>query len=128
MFPLPWEGAVHGMSYNYGGELYLAEILEKQGAQKKYDSLQEEDSQVALLTEESPSIFKQKFANLGPGDIVEIDLILSMKIPKTDGEYELVFPRMIADRYGSINLGNGCNPPESIMPQNLNIQIILMND
>ncbi len=128
MFPLPWDGAVHGMSYTYGGELYLAEILEKQVAQQKYDSLQQEGSQAALLTEESPSIFKQQFANLGPGDTVEIDLILSMKIPKVDGKYELVFPTMIADRYGSLNQGNGYNPPDSIMPQNLNIQIVLMND
>lgn len=127
VFPLPWQGSVHGMAYEYGGQSYIAEILEKEEAQERFDSLQQEGQQAALLTEQSPSIFVQKFSNLSAGDTVKIEIVLSLQVPRENGKYQLAFPTMVADRYGSSSTNNGYNPPDSLSQGELTVDVLVLS-
>ena len=114
LFPLPDQGAVHGMKYQYKDSVYVATIMEKGKAQNIYDSIKNQGGQAALLIQDKPNIFQQSIATLGPGDTALVEIRLSMPLKYVDGELELAFPTRIGPRYGTgAGAGNGSwNPPE----------------
>jgi Ca-activated chloride channel family protein len=114
LFPLPDQGAVHGMKYQYKDSTYVATIMERQKAQSIYDSIKNAGGQAALLLQEKPNIFQQRIATLGPGDTAFVEIRLSIPLKYVDGELELAFPTRIGPRYGTgPGAGNGpWNPPE----------------
>jgi Ca-activated chloride channel homolog len=114
LFPLPDQGAVHGMKYQYKDSVYVAAIMERQKAQSIYDSIKNAGGQAALLLQEKPNIFQQRIAALGPGDTAFVEIRLSIPLKYVDGELELAFPTRIGPRYGTgPGAGNGpWNPPE----------------
>jgi Ca-activated chloride channel family protein len=114
LFPLPEQGAVHGMKYQYKDSVYVAAIMERQKAQNIYDSIKQAGGQAALLLQDKPNIFQQRIANLGPGDTAYVEIRLSMPLKYVDGELELAFPTRIGPRYGTgPGAGSGpWNPPE----------------
>ncbi len=121
LFPLPDQGAVHGMKYQYRDSLYVARILEREAAQAKYDSIKQAGGQAALLLQERPNIFMQRIASMGPGDSAFVEIRLSMPLKFVDGELELAFPTRIGPRFqsgpaGKTSAGKALaspwNPPE----------------
>jgi hypothetical protein len=78
IFPLPDQGSVHGMKYEYHDSIYVAEIMDRAKAQAKYDSIKNSGGQAALLLQERPNIFMQRIASLGAGDTAFIEIKLSM--------------------------------------------------
>ncbi len=119
LFPLPDQGAVHGMKYQYHDSLYVATIMEKAKAQSIYDSIKNNGGQAALLLQERPNIFQQRIATLGPGDTAFVEIRLSVPLKYVDGELELAFPTMIGPRYqpgaAKTNAAGATpwNPPEN---------------
>ena len=101
LFPLPDQGAVHGMKYQYRDSLYVARILEREKAQAQYDSLKQSGGQAALLLQERPNIFMQRIASMGPGETAYVEIRLSMPLKYADGELELSFPTRIGPRFRS---------------------------
>lgn len=129
VFPMPWKSSVHAMSYQYGGNTYVAGIFEKEEAVQKFDSLTQTGAQAALLLETKPSIFKQQFANLLAGDSVWIDIVVSMPVQKTNDQMEITFPTMVADRYGDDAItSNGYNPEDVIGANTLEINTLILQD
>lgn len=114
LFPLPDQGAVHGMKYQYKDSVYVASIMERQKAQDIYDSIKKAGGQAALLLQEKPNIFQQRISALGPGETAFVEIRLSMPLKYVDGELELAFPTRIGPRYGTgPGAGSGpWNPPE----------------
>jgi Ca-activated chloride channel family protein len=114
LFPLPDQGAVHGMKYQYKDSVYIATIMERQKAQGIYDSIKNKGGQAALLIQDKPNIFQQRIATLGPGDTAIVEIRLSLPLKYVDGELELAFPTRIGPRYGTgAGAGSGpWNPPE----------------
>lgn len=114
LFPLPDQGAVHGMKYQYKDSVYVAAIMERQKAQSVYDSIKNKGGQAALLIQDKPNIFQQRIATLGTGDTALVEIRLSMPLKYVDGELELAFPTRIGPRYGTgAGAGSGpWNPPE----------------
>ncbi len=102
LFPLPDQGAVHGMKYQYHDSLYVAQIMEKAKAQAKYDSIKQSGGQAALLLQERPNIFQQRIATMGPGDTAYVEIKLSLPLKYVDGELELAFPTRIGPRYSPV--------------------------
>lgn len=131
VFPLPERGAVHGMSYTVKNKTQIAKIYPKDEAQKLYQTISQSGQQASLLTQERPNIFTQKFANLGPGDTVRINMIVSHPLKYDLGTYELAFPTMVADRYLSdasvleSTTLNGWNPPAEVDGSRLSISVYL---
>lgn len=114
VFPLPDQGSVHGMRYEYRDSLYVAEIMERAKAEAKYDSIKQSGGQAALLIQDRPNVFQQRIANIGAGETAYVEIRLSMALKYIDGEMELAFPTMIGPRYGTgIPTSAGTwNPPE----------------
>lgn len=123
LFPLPDQGAVHGMKYEIRDSLYAAKIMERAAAQAKYDSINKNGGQASLLLQERPNIFMQRIANMGPGETAYVEIRLSMPLKYMDGELELVFPTRIGPRYQSTSAAKAAakaaadpvspwNPPE----------------
>ncbi len=116
IFPLPDQGSVHGMKYEYHDSIYVAEIMERSKAQAKYDSIKNSGGQAALLLQEKPNIFMQRIATMGAGDTAYIETKLSMPLKIVDGEMELAFPTRIGQRYPSSTsptANDPWNPPEN---------------
>lgn len=120
VFPLPHQGAVHGMTYITRDSLYRAEIMEKAKAQNIFDSVQNAGGSAALLLQITPNIFAQSLANVFALDTVQVHIFLSMPLAYQDGIFEFAFPTMVADRccsedgnaiYGSLT---GWNPEANV--------------
>ena len=118
LFPLPEQGAVHGMKYQRGDSLYVAEIMDREKAQRKFDSVRNAGGQGALLLQERPNMFVQRIASLGPGETAYVEIKLSLPLKYVDGGFELAFPTRIGPRFGVgpdgnpiTGPGNPWNPP-----------------
>lgn len=120
VFPLPHQGAVHGMKYRQDGKWRKAEILPKERADSLYDSIKATGGSAARLTQERADIFTQSMTRITPGDTVEVHITLSMPLQYKDGTFEFAFPTMIGSRccnestppiFGTIA---GWNPPADV--------------
>jgi Ca-activated chloride channel homolog len=132
LFPLPDQGSVHGMKYEYHDSIYVAEIMEKSKAIAIYDSIKHQGGQAALLLQERPNIFMQRIATLGAGDTAYIEIKLSVPLKFVDGEMELAFPTRIGPRFQSgvtKVTANGpvsdWNPPEDRSGPELQINVMV---
>lgn len=117
VFPLPEQGSVHGMRYEYKGKVYTAEIMEREKAQERYDSARQNGQQAALLLQERPNIFMQRIATMAPGETSYVEIKLSFPLKQVDGEIEMSFPTRIAPRFQSglakqARAASQWNPPE----------------
>lgn len=118
LFPLPEQGAVHGMKYEYRDSIYEAKIMERGQAQAIYDSIKNNGGQAALLLQERPNLFQQRLASLGAGETAHVEIRLSMPLKYADGELELAFPTRIGPRFQSAGAKAAAgdspwNPPET---------------
>lgn len=114
LFPLPDQGSVHGMRYQYRDSLYTAQIMERAKAEAKYDSIRQGGGQAALLLQDKPNIFQQRIANMGAGETAHVEIRLSLPLKYRDGVFELAFPTRIGPRYGDGTPAapGSWNPPE----------------
>jgi Ca-activated chloride channel family protein len=139
LFPLPDQGAVHGMKYQYRDSLYVARILEREKAQAQYDSIKQAGGQAALLLQERPNIFMQRIASMGPGETAYVEIRLSLPLKYADGELELAFPTRIGPRFqsgaspksGAAGTGSAAdtpwNPPEERSGPELQFNVLVQS-
>ena len=130
VFPMPHKGSVHSMSMLYKNEIYRAQIMEKQEAQRKFDSVVNTGGTGALLLQERPNIFQQRLANIAYGDSARVTIGFSMPLKYDNGTYELSIPTMIGERYQSsgedfVPSGPFWNPPENRDGQSLQINVLI---
>lgn len=98
-FPLSQNGAVDDMTMTVGSRVIKGRIMKRAAARAVYEAAKEEGNAAALLDQERPNIFTQSVANIPPGEkiIVEISYVETLKYE--DGQYEFVFPMVVAPRY-----------------------------
>ena len=101
VFPLPNDGAVHGMDFRTSRGLYHAEIMKKETAQNIYDSSNAQGIQASLLTQVQDGIFVQNICNIPAKDSVKITITFSTPLVYDMEKFDFNFPTTIAeDRYG----------------------------
>ncbi|MBN2037187.1 MAG: VWA domain-containing protein [Chitinispirillaceae bacterium] len=130
VFPLPHKGSVHSMSMLYKDELYKAQIMERQEAERKMDSVAVNGGTGALLIQERPNIFQQRLSNIAFGDSAWVTIGFSMPLKYDNNTYELAIPTMIGERYQSegedfVPSGPFWNPPEDRDGQSLQINVLI---
>jgi Ca-activated chloride channel homolog len=130
VFPLPHDGAVHGMRMQYKDSLFIAKILEKSEAQRQYDSVVNKGGQGALLLQNRPNVFEQHVANLKQGDSAIVEIEVSMPLKYADGVFEFTMPTMVAQRYGSgapatSVSGDPWNPPADRLGTSLQFNVVV---
>jgi Ca-activated chloride channel homolog len=104
VFPLPYNGAVHGMTFISKLGAFKAVIEEKAIAESLFVQAQRQGQQAALLTQTQRSIYTQKLANILPHDSIKVIITLSMALSYDMGTIELAFPTTIGHRYGEAPL------------------------
>ena len=84
------------MTMKIGERTIRGQIMKREEAKEVYEAAKAQGKRAALLDQERPNIFTQSVANIQPGEkiLIEISYVETLKFE--DGEYEFVFPMMVA--------------------------------
>jgi Ca-activated chloride channel family protein len=98
-FPLPHDAAVDRMTMTVGGRTISGSVRKKEDARALYDAARDAGRVAALLDQHRPNIFTQSVANIEPGAEVRIDISYVETLRYEAGQFEFVFPMVVAPRY-----------------------------
>ncbi len=98
-FPLPDTAAVDGLRMRYGETLIVGEVREKQQAARSYAAAKAAGRRTVLVDRQRPNLFTTRLANVGPGDVVEIELSWQQVAGYDDGRFALRLPMTFTPRY-----------------------------
>lgn len=99
VFPLPETAAVNRMVMTIGERRLVAEIREKQEAQRIYQEAKVAGKRAALTEQQRPNLFTQSVANVGPGETVTIELHFHDVVAFHDGIFRWRLPTTLTPRY-----------------------------
>ena len=103
IFPASTRASVHGMKMIIGEEVIIAEIKERQSAQKKFEKAKQQGKSASLLKQQRPNVFSMNIANILAGDVIDIELHYTELLVPTEGVYEFVYPTVVGPRYSNQN-------------------------
>jgi Ca-activated chloride channel family protein len=98
-FPLPARAAVDDMTMTVGDRTVRGRVLRREEAQAVYDAARAGGQVASLLDQERPNIFTQSVANIMPGEKVTVTISYVETLKYEEGQYEFVFPMVVAPRY-----------------------------
>ncbi len=99
VFPLPEDSAVNSMKMTIGEREIIGEIKKKAEAKKIYKQAKKAGKKASLVEQERPNMFTNSLANIGPGEIVIVEITYIQKIKFDSGSFSLRFPMTINPRY-----------------------------
>jgi Ca-activated chloride channel family protein len=99
VFPLGETAAVSRMVMEIGERRIVAQIKEKQEAQRIYQQAKSEGRRAALTEQERPNLFTQSIANIGPGEVVTIELHFHETVSYSDNTFSWRLPTTLTPRY-----------------------------
>ncbi len=99
VFPLPEGAAVDHLLMYVGDRVIEGQIEERRQARRTYERARDAGIVASLVEQDRPNLFRTSVANIGPGEIVEIDIELQHLVRYDAGEMRLRFPTVVADRY-----------------------------
>src|SRR5690606_33148149 len=99
VFPLGETAAVSRMVMEIGERKIVAQIKEKQEAQRIYQQAKSEGRRAALTEQERPNLFTQSIANIGPGEVVTIELHFHETVSFSDNTFRWRLPTTLTPRY-----------------------------
>lgn len=117
-FPLPHDGAVHGMKFRTSTGVFRADLKELEEAKEEYEKAKQEGKQASLLMQGQDNIFVQKLCNIPAGDSVTVEITFSMAVAYDMGSFELAFPTVVGPRFdpGTSPTGGGDLNPSYLPP------------
>ena len=98
-FPLPDNAAVDDMEIIIGDRIIKGSIKKKEEAKQIYEQAKQEGKTAGLLEQERDNVFSQSLANILPGEKIDVTIRYSNSLKFEGGEYEFVFPMVVAPRY-----------------------------
>lgn len=113
VFPLAHEAMLAGMSVELNGKRLDGEIRPKRQAEATYEQAIDEGDTPVMLSEKSHGLYSADLGNLQPGDQAVIELRLLQTVAVDNGRVRLVFPTVIAPRYGDEHIQGGIAPHET---------------
>ncbi len=99
VFPLPEESAVDHLKMTVGDRVIIGKIKEKKEAKAVYEKAKKEGKKATLLVQNRPNIFTTAVANIGPKEIVEVEIEYQQLVLYTDNLFSLRFPMVVGPRY-----------------------------
>jgi Ca-activated chloride channel homolog len=103
-FPLSHDSAVDDMTMTIGERVIKGRIMKRAAARRVYEAAKEEGKAASLLDQERPNIFTQAVANIPPGEKIVIEISYDETLKYEDGQYEFVFPMVVAPRYSPVTM------------------------
>ncbi len=104
VFPLPENAAVDRLQLRVGERLIEGEIRERDAARRAYQQARAAGQRTALMDQERPNLFTTRVANIGPQQLVAVELEYQQTLRYDNGRYSLRFPMVVAPRYIAGNL------------------------
>lgn len=99
VFPLPENAAVNAMVMRLSDREVVAEIKEREEAQRIYEEAVDSGRTAALLNQERPNLFTQKVGNIPAGERIDVELTYIEALPYERGVSQFVFPTVVGPRY-----------------------------
>ena len=99
VFPIGQNAAVDTLKLRIGDRFIEGQIKEKQQAKVIYKEAKAEGKKTALIEQQKPNLFTNKIANIGPGEIVVVQIEFQSKLLPKDGSWELRLPLISAPRF-----------------------------
>lgn len=99
LFPLPYDGAVNGMSMRIGERTVTAEIRERAAAEAQYREAITLGHTAGLVTRERAEIFTTHVGNIHPGEAVSVTITVHGQVEVDADVATLRLPTMIKERY-----------------------------
>jgi Ca-activated chloride channel family protein len=99
VFPLGETAAVNHMVMEVGERRILAQIKEKQEAERMYQEARREGRRAALTEQQRPNLFTQSIANIAPGEVVTIELHFHEAVSYADNTFRWRLPTSLTPRY-----------------------------
>jgi Ca-activated chloride channel family protein len=101
VFPASINAAVYGMKMIIGDRQIVAEIREREQAQKEFEEAQEEGKSASLLEQSRPNVFQMSVTNIMPEDTIIVELLYTELLVPAEGVYEFVYPTVVGPRYSN---------------------------
>lgn len=99
VFPASIKAAVYGMKMQIDERIIVAEVKEREEAQKTYEQAKEAGQSASLLEQKRPNVFQMNVANILPEDVVKIELKYTELLVPTDAVYQFIYPTVVGPRY-----------------------------
>jgi Ca-activated chloride channel family protein len=99
VFPLPEDAAVSHLSMDVGDRLIEGVIKEREEAKKVYTEAKKEGKKASLLEQGRPNIFMMSVANIGPHEVVKVELEFQQTVLLDNGLFSLRFSTVVGPRY-----------------------------
>lgn len=98
-FPLPDDAAVDQLIIRVDDRVVEGQIKEREEAQQTYETARDAGQTAALLSEERPNLFTISLANIGPGEVIAVELAFQAKVTREGDAFEFRMPLVAAPRY-----------------------------
>jgi Ca-activated chloride channel family protein len=99
VYPLPDNSAVDTLRMVVGDKVIVGEIKERVEAKRIYEEAKAAGQKTALVEQERPNIFTNSVANIGPGEVVVVQLEYQQTVPQSGNAFALRVPLVVAPRY-----------------------------
>lgn len=101
-FPLAWASVVTEFAAVVNGKRFVAEPLQRQTAEEKYEKAMEKGDQPMMLQCSDPTegVCTANIGTLKPGETVELQISFAKLLTWTNGEVRLNIPTVVSGRYG----------------------------
>jgi len=99
VFPLPEQSAVNHLVMKIGDKRVAGHVMEKAEAKKTYQEAAAAGQHASLLSSERPNVFMTSVANIGPGEIITVEISYQDKALYENGRFSYRFPMVVAPRF-----------------------------
>ena len=99
VFPIGKNAAVDTLKLRIGDRFIEGQIKEKLEAKVIYEEAKAEGKKASLIEQQKPNLFTNKIANIGPGEVVVVQIEFQSKLLPKDGLWELRVPLVSAPRF-----------------------------
>jgi len=99
VFPLPEKAAVDRLKMRIGDRVIEGQIKEKIQAKKIYEQAKRQGRKAALVEQERANMFTNSIANIGPDEIISVEIEYQQTLHYDSGQFRLRFPLVVAPRY-----------------------------
>jgi Ca-activated chloride channel family protein len=101
VFPLPEDAAVDTLKMVVGKRIIIGSIKERQQARAIYEQAKAEGKKAALIEQLRPNLFTNAVANIGPHEVVLIQIEYQAAVRRSAGTFSFRLPTVVAPRYDS---------------------------
>lgn len=99
VFPLPETSAVDTLKMQIGDRFIEGIIKPKEEARKIYDDAKREGKKASLVEQLRPNLFTNSVANIGPQEIIVVQIEYQETVRQSNDLFSLRFPMIAAPRY-----------------------------